>query len=60
MKHHGRSLRSLPVHFYYFMDLPGIGEVGDQWDLRKTIDDYFGHFGFSGKRVLDVGVASDE
>ena len=44
--------------FYHFMDLPGIGEVGDQWDLRKTIDDYFGHFGFSGKRVLDVGAAS--
>lgn len=44
--------------FYHFMDLPGIGEVGDHWDLRKTIDDYFGHFGFSGKRALDVGSAS--
>lgn len=44
--------------FYHFMDLPGIGEVGDQWDLRKTIDKYFGKFDFSGKRALDVGAAS--
>ena len=44
--------------FYHFMDLPGIGEVDDQWDLRRTIDEYFGHFDFSGKRALDVGSAS--
>ena len=40
------------------MDLPGFGEVGKGWDLRKTIDDYLGHFDFRGKRVLDVGTAS--
>lgn len=44
--------------FYHVMDLPEIGTVGDQWDLRKTIDDYFGHFDFQGKRALDVGAAS--
>ena len=44
--------------FYHHMDLPGFGEVGKGWDLRKTIDDYLGHFDFRGKRVLDVGTAS--
>ena len=32
--------------FYHFMDLPGVGTVGDHWDLRPTIDDYLGHFDF--------------
>lgn len=44
--------------FYHVMDLPGVGTVGDHWDLRKTIDDYLGRFDFTGKRVLDVGSAS--
>jgi len=44
--------------FYHVMDLPGIGTVGDQWDLRKTIEEYLGRFDFDGKRVLDVGSAS--
>jgi SAM-dependent methyltransferase len=44
--------------FYHHMDLPGLGEVGKGWDLRKTIDGYLGHFDFRGKRVLDVGTAS--
>ena len=44
--------------FYHHMDLPGLREVGNGWDLRKTVDDYLGHFDFRGKRVLDVGTAS--
>ena len=44
--------------FYHFMDLPGVGTVGDHWDLRPTIDAYLGGFDFAGKRVLDVGAAS--
>jgi SAM-dependent methyltransferase len=40
------------------MDLPGIGDVGGQWDLRQTIDAYLGGFDFRGKRALDVGAAS--
>jgi hypothetical protein len=44
--------------FYHHMDLPGLKQVGKGWDLRKTIDDYLGHFDFRGKRVLDVGTAS--
>src|SRR5262245_64478049 len=53
-----------PVHdikncfFYHRMDLPGIGVVGGQWDLRSTIEDYLAGFQFAGKRVLDVGAAS--
>jgi SAM-dependent methyltransferase len=44
--------------FYHVMDLPGVGLVGEQWDLRPTIDEYLGHFDFQGKRTLDVGAAS--
>ena len=44
--------------FYHRMSLPGVGEVGEQWDLREVIDDYLGRFDFNGKRALDVGTAS--
>lgn len=44
--------------FYHRMDIPGHGEVGDQWDLRAVVDDYLGRVDFAGKRVLDVGAAS--
>lgn len=40
------------------MDLPGIGTVGGQWDLRGRTADYTGHVDMRGKRVLDVGTAS--
>ncbi len=45
-------------YFYHVMELPGVGLVGGQWDLRDTLDDYLGHCDFSGKRVLDIGAAS--
>jgi 2-polyprenyl-3-methyl-5-hydroxy-6-metoxy-1,4-benzoquinol methylase len=44
--------------FYHRIDIPGVGEVGEQWDLRDCIDAYLGSFDFRGKRVLDVGTAS--
>jgi SAM-dependent methyltransferase len=44
--------------FYHVMDLPGLGIVGGQWDLRSTVEDYLGRFDFRGRRVLDVGAAS--
>jgi SAM-dependent methyltransferase len=44
--------------FYHVTDVPGVGTVGDQWDLRKTIDAYLGDVDFKGRRVLDVGTAS--
>ena len=44
--------------FYHTMELPGHGVVQGQWDLRETVDDYFGQVDVSGKTVLDVGCAS--
>src|SRR5262249_12707329 len=44
--------------FYHFMDLPGIGTVGGQWDLRGHEREYLGGVNFAGKRVLEVGTAS--
>jgi SAM-dependent methyltransferase len=40
------------------MTLPGLGEVGREWDLRENIGDYLGDVDIKGKRVLDVGTAS--
>ena len=45
-------------HFYHAMDLPGVGDVGGEWDLRPNIDDYLGNIDVRGRRVLDVGAAS--
>ncbi len=44
--------------FYHIMDIPGIGTVGNEWDLRQNINEYLGHVNFAGKRVLEVGTAS--
>jgi SAM-dependent methyltransferase len=45
-------------YFYHTMDLPGIGKVDGNWDLRPKLKDYLGSVDFKGKRVLDVGCAS--
>jgi SAM-dependent methyltransferase len=44
--------------FYHFMDLPGVGQVGHEWDLRPNVDAYLGNLDFRGKRVLEIGPAS--
>jgi hypothetical protein len=44
--------------FYHSLDVPGVGPVTGQWDLRPNIDAYLGKVNFRGKRVLDVGAAS--
>lgn len=44
--------------FYHTLDLPGIGMVPGCWDLRDTIDDYFGGHNFKGQTVLELGTAS--
>lgn len=44
--------------FYHRMDVPGLGVVGGQWDLRHCTDEYMGSYDVQGKRVLDVGAAS--
>lgn len=45
-------------NFYHVMDLPGVGVVGDGWDLRDTVDAYLGNLDLDGRRVLDIGTAS--
>jgi SAM-dependent methyltransferase len=44
--------------FYHAMDLPGLGVVQGEWDLRGKFAEYTGHVDFTGKRVLDIGAAS--
>jgi SAM-dependent methyltransferase len=44
--------------FYHTIDLPGVGVVYGEWDLRGGFDDYIGHADVRGKRVLDVGSAN--
>jgi SAM-dependent methyltransferase len=41
--------------FYHTMDIPGLGLVQGEWDLRQSADIYLGNVAFEGKRVLDVG-----
>jgi len=44
--------------FYHTMELPGLGVVKGQWDLRGRFDDYVGGIKIEGKTVLDVGAAT--
>ncbi len=44
--------------FYHTMDIPGIGLVEGQWDLRGGESTYLGDCPFEGKRVLEMGKAS--
>ena len=44
--------------FYHTMDLPGLGVVPGQWDLRGRFEEYTGGVEFEGKSVLDVGTAT--
>lgn len=45
-------------YFYHSMEIPGVGEVEGNWDLRGGEDAYLGGVDFSGKRVLEIGPAS--
>ena len=40
------------------MDLPGVGTVIGDWDLRTGVDDYLGRLSFADTRVLEIGPAS--
>jgi hypothetical protein len=53
-----RGVRKEDCIFYHVCDLPGAGQVGGDWDLRDTVEEYLGHCKFAGKTVLDVGTAS--
>jgi SAM-dependent methyltransferase len=45
-------------HFYHTTDIPGVGCVDGEWDLRGGLADYLGQVPLAGKRVLDVGAAT--
>ena len=45
-------------YFYHTLDLPGIGTVEGQWDLRGRFDDYIGGVDLQDKTVLDVGAGN--
>lgn len=45
-------------YFYHSLELPGVGLLDGDWDLRGCIDDYLGRRDLAGKRALDVGTAS--
>jgi SAM-dependent methyltransferase len=45
-------------YFYHTIDLPDVGTVEGNWDLRQNIKSYLGNIEFKGKRVLDVGCAN--
>jgi SAM-dependent methyltransferase len=45
-------------YFYHTVELPGIGRVDGNWDLRPKLKEYLGNVDFRKKRVLDVGCAS--
>src|SRR5438270_12875627 len=44
--------------FYHTIELPGLGVVRGQWDLRERFEDYVGGVEVCGKTVLDVGTAT--
>jgi len=54
-----RSVSGLQdCYFYHTMDLPGIGKIEGEWDLRANIKNYLAGVDFNRRRVLDVGSAS--
>ena len=44
--------------FYHSMELPGIGLVSGDWDLRGAETAYLGHIDLHGRTVLEIGPAS--
>lgn len=48
----------LECYFYHTMEIPGLGLVEGQWDLRDGVDAYTGGVDYKGKRVLEIGTAS--
>lgn len=53
-----RSVSFEDCAFYHVIDMPGVGTVGGQWDLRGRVDEYLGNVNLAGKRVLEIGPAS--
>lgn len=45
-------------YFYHTIDLPGLGEMKGEWDLRIAPDAYLGNVDLANKRVLEMGTAN--
>ncbi|GAB2581777.1 class I SAM-dependent methyltransferase [Spirosoma areae] len=45
-------------YFYHTIDLPGLGEMKGEWDLRIAPDAYLGNINLANKRVLEMGTAN--
>ena len=45
-------------YFYHTVDLPGVGIIKGEWDLRGNFGAYLGGVKFAGKRVFEFGTAS--
>lgn len=52
------GLRREECHFYHTMEVPGIGLVEGDWDLRAGLGTYLGDIDLNGRRVLEIGPAS--
>lgn len=52
------NYQSIAPFFYHVMNLPDGIVTSGCWDLRGREDDYFGHFNFKRKSVLELGPAS--
>jgi SAM-dependent methyltransferase len=55
---HSSQVNPDDYYFYHTIDLPGLGEMKGEWDLRAFADDYIGHVDLRDKRVLEVGAAN--
>jgi hypothetical protein len=45
-------------HFYHAMELPEVGLVPGNWDLRGRFEEYTGRVDLAGARFVDIGAAS--
>src|SRR2546428_13121713 len=45
-------------YFYHTMDVPVVGRVTGEWDLRAGVREYLGSVPFAGKCFLVIGPAS--
>src|SRR5579872_1597740 len=44
--------------FYHSIDLPRVGSIAGEWDLRGRFADYIAHTPIGGRTFLDVGTAT--
>ena len=54
----GQVVNADDYYFYHTIDLPGLGEMIGEWDLRPSTDNYLEHVSLTSKRVLEMGAAN--